>query len=268
MVVSTKSKTFLGAGFVITIVAVVMLFSGDLMSFSGSPPDDAGDALEGVKLTLLTNAGVMIEAKGVRIYIDPVDLPSEYGDSPADAILITHDHSDHYQESTISMLQKERTVNIFPRIMEDEIERYNGTGVVPGDKVSLGSITVTAFNMYTFFPMATPPPTHPAESNYTSYIVDIDGFTIFHAGDSKNIPEYEKLKGTIDVALLPLGPGCQTMTGYEIVEAIQVIEPRYFVPIHFAEGENGEFVSQYRTMIESGRKCEICNLDHYASHTF
>ncbi len=268
MVFSAKIRALLGAGLVTAIVAVVVLFSGSLMPFSGEPPEDAGGAPEGVRLTLLANAGVMIEARGVRIYIDPVDLPSRYSDFPADAILITHDHGDHYQRSAVGMLQKEGTVNVFPRIMEDEIERHGGTGVVPGDEVSLGSIRVTAFSMYTFSPSGTVPASHPVESNYTGYVVDIGGFTIFHAGDSRNIPEYEGLNGTIDVALLPLGPGCQTMTGLEVVEAIGVIKPRHFVPIHFAEGENDAFVSRYGTMIESRAECEVCNLDHYASHTF
>jgi L-ascorbate metabolism protein UlaG (beta-lactamase superfamily) len=265
---STRDKTFIGAGLVIVIVVVVMQFSDNLMPSPGSPPDDDGDTAEGVKLTLLTNAGVMIEANGTRIYIDPIDLPSEYGDSPADAILITHDHGDHYQQSIISMLQKEGTVNVFPKIMEDEIERHDGTGVVPGDEVTVGSITVTAFYMYTYSPTGVDPATHPAERNYTSYIVDIDGFTIFHAGDSKNIPEYEELTGTIDVALLPLGPGCQTMAGSEVVDAIRVIEPGHFVPIHFRGSDNDQFVRRYRTMIESRTECEICNLDYYTSHTF
>lgn len=276
MAFSTRDRALLGAGLVIVIVAVVMQFSGNLFPLPGNPPDDNDDiddiddiedAFEAVELTLLENAGVMIEAGDIRIYIDPVDLPSEYGDSPADAILITHEHGDHYQESTVRMLQKEGTLNVFPEIMGDEIRRHDGTGVVPGDEVSVGTITVTAFNMYTF-DVAGGPASHPAESEYAGYIVDVGGFTIFHAGDSKNIPEYEELAGTIDVALLPLGPGCQTMADAEVVDAIRAIEPGYFVPIHFTGRDNDQFVSRYRTRIESGTGCEICNLDHYTSHTF
>jgi L-ascorbate metabolism protein UlaG (beta-lactamase superfamily) len=267
MTFSTRDKALLGAGLVIVIVVVVMQFSGNPVQSPVNPPDDGGGTLDGVELKLLENAGVMIEARGMRIYIDPIDLPSTYGDSPADAILITHDHGDHYQESTIRMLQKEGTVNVFPRIMEDEIDRHDGTRVVPGDELSIGSVTVTAFYMYTFS-VTGGEAGHPAESNYTSYIVDIDGFTIFHAGDSKNIPEYEELTGTIDVALLPLGPGCQTMAEREVVDVILAIEPGYFVPIHFARGDNDRFVRRYRSVIESGTECEICNLDHYASYTF
>jgi len=288
MALSTRDRALLGAGLVIVIVVVAMQFSGNPTQTPddqtqpsetpaqpsgsptqppGDPPDEDEGSTDVVVLTLLTNAGVMIEAGATWIYIDPVELPPEYGDSPADAILVTHDHGDHYQQSTVAMLQKEGTVNVFPGIMEDEIERHDGTEVAPGDEVTVGPVTVTAYYMYTFS-VSGGAATHPAESNYTSYIVDIGGFTIFHAGDSKNIPEYEELAGTIDVAMLPLGPGCQTMAEGEVVEAIRVIEPGYFVPIHFTEESNDLFCSRFRTLIESGAECEVCNLDHYASHTF
>jgi L-ascorbate metabolism protein UlaG (beta-lactamase superfamily) len=276
MVLSTRDRNLVGAVLVLAIIAIVLQFSGNLFPFPGNPPndndeiddtDDIEDTFEAVELTLLENAGVMIEAGEIRVYIDPVDLPSEYGDSPADAILITHNHGDHYQESTVSMLQKEGTLNVFPGIMEDEIDRHDGTGVVPGDEVTVGSITVTAFSMYTF-DVAGGAATHPAESEYAGYIVDVGGFTIFHAGDSKNIPEYEEIAGTIDVAMLPLGPGCQTMAEDEVVDAIMAIEPGYFVPIHFVEGDNDQFCSRFRSQIESSTECEVLNLDHYTSHTF
>ena len=267
MGLSTRDRTLLGAGLVIVFVAIVMQIPGNLIPLESDSPEDPGETFEEVELTFLENAGIMIEAGDLRIYIDPVDIPSEYSDYPADAILITHDHGDHYQRGIIDMLQKEGTINVFPGIMEDEIERHDGTEVAPGDEVTVGPVTVTAYYMYTFS-VSGGAATHPAESNYTSYIVDIGGFTIFHAGDSKNIPEYEELAGTIDVAMLPLGPGCQTMAEGEVVEAIRVIEPGYFVPIHFTEESNDLFCSRFRTLIESGAECEVCNLDHYASHTF
>ena len=98
--------------------------------------------------------------------------------------------------------------------------------------------------------------------------MDIDGFTVFHAGDSKNLPEYEELTGEIDVALLPLGPGCQTMYDMEVVNVLQVIEPAYFVSIHFTEGNNDAFCLRYERSIGTSTDCEVLNLDHYTSLTF
>lgn len=262
MVFLTKEKVVLGVGTVLVLVVIGLQYP--FTAFSGQ----VGESDTSVELTLLMNAGVMIEAKGMRIYIDPYELPSEYSDLPADVVLITHSHGDHYQEATINMLQKEGTVNVFPEIMRTEIIRHDGVGVDPEDELDIGAIKVTAFYMYTFSPIPGTPASHPAESNYTSYIIDIDGFTVFHAGDSKNLEEYEELTGKIDVALLPLGPGCQTMYDTEVVNVLQVIDPAYFIPIHFTEGNNDAFVSSYSRSIEATTDCEICNLDHFTSHTF
>ena len=247
------------------LIVILVQYSGNQVN---QPTNVVGSQEGAINVTLLTNAGVMIEARGMRIYIDPVELPSEYGDSPADLVLITHNHGDHYQESTVNMLQKEGTVNVFPEIMRTEITRHDGVSVVPRDELELGSIKVTAFYMYTFSPVPGTPAGHPAESNFTSYIVDVDGFTIFHAGDSKNLQEYAELNGEIDVALLPLGPGCQTMADTEVVNVLQVIEPAYFIPIHFTEGNNDAFVSSYARSIEATTECEVCNLDHFSTHVF
>jgi L-ascorbate metabolism protein UlaG (beta-lactamase superfamily) len=166
------------------------------------------------------------------------------------------------------MLQKDGTVNVFPEIMSNEIRRHDGIGVNPEEDFMVGDIKVTPFYMYTFSPIPGADASHPAESNFTSYIIDINGFTIFHAGDTKNLQEYHELTGTISVALLPLGPGCQTMTDEEVVNAIDVIEPDYFIPIHFSEGQNDQFVSRFRRSIESISECEICNMDYYTMHCF
>jgi L-ascorbate metabolism protein UlaG (beta-lactamase superfamily) len=262
MILLTKEKTILGSGAVMVVIAAVVLYAFNPFNILGS------DAEGPVVITLLTNAGVMIEAQGTRIYIDPIDIPSEYSDSLADAILITHDHGDHYQYSTINMLQKEGTINVFPEIMDAEIRRHDGVGVTPGDTFEKGDIKVTAYYMYTFSPDGSTPASHPIESLYTSYIIDIDGFTIFHAGDSKNLPEYTELTGTINVALLPLGPGCQTMCDDEVVNVIQIIKPDYYIPIHYTDESYQRFNSIYKRSIESTTECTVCSLEYFTSHAF
>ena len=78
-----------------------------------------------VNLTLLGNAGVMLESQGIRIYIDPINLTNDYSEYPADYVLITHDHLDHYQTDVIEMLQKDDTINFFPNIMVDALALFN-----------------------------------------------------------------------------------------------------------------------------------------------
>jgi L-ascorbate metabolism protein UlaG (beta-lactamase superfamily) len=224
-----------------------------------------------IKLTLLENAGIMIEADGLRIYIDPIELPSNYSTLPADAVLITHPHSDHYNSTIIDMLQKEGTVNIMPANMSTEVALHNAVGVVPGDTVMVGDINITAFYMYTYMPPGYEDitPSHPKEANWTSYIIDINGFTIFHAGDSKNITEYNQLAGKIDVALLPLGPGCQSMAGFEVVDAINKLQPQYFIPIHATNHDAEHFFLAYEDdIVAAVPDCTPFWLEHFAYHIF
>jgi hypothetical protein len=116
--------------------------------------------------------------------------------------------------------------------------------------------------MYTM--PGSPDSSHPQSHNYTSYIIDIEGFTIFHAGDSWNIDEYLQLMGQIDLVLLPLGPGCQTMTEIDVVAAIMIIQPRYFIPIHFSENAKAAFLLFYQDDVEA-LGCQLINLAYYES---
>lgn len=218
-----------------------------------------------ITLKLLYNAGIMIETKNTRIYVDPYSLDVTYADLDADIILITHPHGDHYQPSTLSMLEKEDTTYIMPESMVTQLSYHSGIGVNPGDEVEIDNIKITAFYMYTL-PVGEYPASHPKDVNWTSYIIDINGFTIFHAGDSKNIVEYEQLTGLIDVALLPLGPGCQTMADMEVVDAINTIEANYFIPIHYAEGACQTFIANYGSYIMS--ECQLIHLEYWTSHVF
>lgn len=224
-----------------------------------------------VKVTLLTNAGVMLEAQGLRIYIDPYRLPDNYTDLPADAILITHPHGDHYQESSIELIETEDTVFIMPENMTTEVTRHDAIGVNPGDSIQVGTINITAFYMYTV-PVEVGdtiyPASHPAEANWTSYIVDIGGFTIFHAGDTKDIPEHADLEGLIDVAFIPLGPGCQTCYEDEVVDIVDMIKPAYFVGMHYATGYNDDFEDEFGEDIAAINDCVLINMEYWSSHTF
>ncbi len=247
MAYSKKTKMLLGLGAIVVVLGVATPWTVISVYRSNS-----------VKLTLLDNAGVMIETQGLRIYIDPINLNETYEGKPADGILITHDHGDHYQPEVIEMLQKEGTINVFPEIMDSAITLFGGIAVNPGDSLLVGTINVSTFYMYT-------PDSHPQSANYTSFIIDIDGFTIFHAGDSYNIVEYAQLTDKIDVAMLPLGPGCQTMAGYDIITVLNTINPDYFIPIHYAEGADETFLTTYATQLSD---FEVVHLSYFSDHRF
>ena len=253
MILSRRAKIFIAIGAVVIVAGVATpLITISVLNHNT------------LTLTLLENAGIMIETRGSRLYIDPIQLPDSYEELPADAVLITHPHGDHYEEETIEMLQKEGTVNIFPDNMTAEIATHNGIGLDPEDTYQVGIFDITAFYMYTL-PVGEWPASHPSEANWTSYIIEVNGFTIFHAGDSKNIDEYEQLVGKIDIALLPLGPGCQTMAEMEVVDVVNLIQPKYFIQIHFADFSDYNFERDYAHMLTS---TEFIRLAEFSTHKF
>ena len=219
----------------------------------------------GISVELLDNAGVMIEADNTRIYIDPYNLPSTYSDYPADAILITHEHGDHYDPTSIDIIKTDDTRLFFPAIMSSEALQYSATSVIPEDTFEINNFNIRCFYMYTM--PGSEDSSHPQENNYTSYIIDFEGFTIFHVGDSWNIDEYEQLTGEIDLVLLPLGPGCQTMAGADVVSVIETIEPGYFIPIHFTDVGKELFIMDYMDDVEDCG-CNFIDLEYFSSKTF
>ncbi len=266
MPIQYNSRTYVIIAILLIGVAATAVMALQFVNTPLGPPD--GEVLPPtLNVTLLTNAGIMIETNETRIYIDPIQLNSSFADYPADIVLVTHPHLDHYDTDSLDIIETESTEFIFPSNMSVECATYGATGVVPEDTVMIGDINITAFYMYTFAVYGYPA-SHPIEANWTSYIITIDGFTIFHSGDSKNILEYYDLAGTIDLVFLPLGPGCQTMTGYEVVQVLRIIQPTYFIPIHYGEGVQDTWIASYGDDVEEETDCTPLILDYWTKHTF
>jgi len=80
---------------------------------------------------------------------------------------------------------------------------------------------------------------HPREEGWVGYLIKMDDVLIYHAGDTDNIPEMQKLTGHHNgdkefVALLPIG-GRFTMSVEEAVEAAKMIKPSLAIPMHYGD---------------------------------
>jgi L-ascorbate metabolism protein UlaG (beta-lactamase superfamily) len=266
MPIQNNSRVFAVIAILLIGIAATAVMAFQLMNNAGSNTDSPDPVPSTLNVTLLYNAGVMIETNETRIYIDPYQLNSSYAAYPADIVLVTHPHGDHYDPTSLNSISTDSTEFIFPSNMTTECALYGATGVVPRDTMMIDDINITAFYMYTY-PVGDYPASHPIEANWTSYIITIGNFTMFHAGDSKNIIEYYELRGMIDLAFLPLGPGCQTMANYEVVEALQRIQPRYFIAIHYGEGTQDSWSAAYTDNLEE-IPCTPFILDYWTMHTF
>ena len=102
--------------------------------------------------------------------------------------------------------------------------------VEPNQEVDLGTIkisTIPSYNIDKDF--------HPKDSHWIGYLIKMNGVVIYHAGDTDQIPEMQKLTGHQEknfIALLPIG-GRFTMTAEEAAEAAEVIKPSLAIPMHY-----------------------------------
>ena len=199
------------------------------------------------KIDWLGHASFRIETERSTIYIDPWKLK---GGKRADLILITHTHMDHFNEEDIKKISGPATRIICTVDAKEGIR--NLTRMSPGDKrEEEEGITIEAHRAYNISKEF-----HPRENDWVGYVVDIDGYRIYHSGDTDVIPEMDGVKD-IDVALLPVG-GTYTMTPEEAARAVSMIKPKKVIPMHW-----GDIVGSREDAEKLGKlvDCEVEILD-------
>lgn len=64
------------------------------------------------------------------------------------------------------------------------------------------------------------------------FLLNLEGKTVYHSGDTGLSQEMKLLKGQVDLALLPVG-GNYTMDVEDAKLALDFIEPKAFIPMHY-----------------------------------
>jgi L-ascorbate metabolism protein UlaG (beta-lactamase superfamily) len=180
----------------------------------------------------LGHAGFRIELRGATLYVDPYRVPD--GMPPADAILITHGHYDHFSPQDVERLSHDRTWLVAPASVA---ERAAGrvVSIAPGEVLELEhlhGVDVAAVAAYNTSKRDSEGRVfHPREAGWVGFDLNLRGERLYHAGDTDVIPEMDAVVGA-DVALLPVS-GKYVMTADEAVEAARRIQPRVAVPMNW-----------------------------------
>ena len=165
------------------------------------------------------------------VYIDPWKLAADA--PPANLILITHDHYDHFSPDDIARLSTPRTTLIGPASVIAKIDGVAAVTLSAGETATVGGVTVTAVPAYNIDKFRQPGEVfHPRAAGGLGYIVELDGRRIYHAGDTDAIPEMRDVR--CDVALLPVS-GTYVMTAAEAAEACRMISAAAAVPMHYGD---------------------------------
>ncbi len=169
-----------------------------------------------VDISWLGHAGFLIRNSKI-IYVDPYNIKE--GLPKADIILITHSHYDHCSVADLNKIVQDGTIIVCTPDSQSKIARFE----VPirmeimeaNNEIDFGSVkvsTLPAYNIDKTF--------HKKGEGLVGYLIKLNDVIIYHAGDTDNIPEMERLTGYNKnfVALLPVG-GRYTMTAEEAVLA-------------------------------------------------
>ena len=153
-------------------------------------------------------------------------------ESPADVILIGHDHYDHCSPADVAKIRGEDTVVIgnesVARVIEDTtiLREWHSLRV---DRASIKAM-----------PAYSPSdPRHPPEAGGLGFVISLDYFDIYYVGDSQFVPGMERLRP--DILLLPID-GYGRLTVDEALQLVDKLQPRWAIPYNW--GGAGEEATQ------------------------
>ncbi|MFD7534748.1 MBL fold metallo-hydrolase [Streptomyces sp. NPDC059819] len=174
-----------------------------------------------MNLTKFGHACVRIEQDGQRLVIDPGGLTEAQALDGVDAVLITHEHLDHFSEDA---LRRAAENNPALRIWANAsvAGRLDGLGtrvtvVGDGDAFAAADFDVRVYGTWHA-------PIHPDIPRITNVGFLIDG-TLFHPGDALTVPDTG-----VDTLLLPVhGPWSTTGA---LIDYVREVAPRQSYAIH------------------------------------
>ena len=166
------------------------------------------------------------KADRLVVYIDPWGLQGDL--PPADLVLITHAHGDHYSNDDIKRVTGPKTVFVAPADVAKELSG-NVKAVKPGERVDAAGVKLETVPAYNIDPQRLN--AHPKTNNWVGYVVQLGGRSYYHAGDTDHLPELERLK--TDVAFVPIGDGGYVMTVDEAASLVKAMKPKLAVPMHY-----------------------------------
>ena len=178
------------------------------------------------KISINAHSSVRIGASKT-IYLDPFQLTEEKHD--ADFILITHPHYDHLSPEDFKKAAREDTIFIIPESAKKEaleagIPEEHLHTINPGEDMEMPGLSLEAVAAWNTRPY------HQEIFGWVGYIVHIDGWKIYVAGDTDNIEENHNI--VCDIAIVPVG-GTFTMTAEEAADFVNTIRPKFAIPSHY-----------------------------------
>lgn len=165
---------------------------------------------------------MLLEWKGLAVYVDPSGNYDWESLPEADLVLVTHQHGDHASPATVAKIRKAETqivTNAAARLFPGAAEMKNG------EKLELLGISIEAVPAYNVVRK-----TYHPKGRDNGYVLTFADVRVYLAGDTEAVPEMADLE-EIDIAFLPINLPF-TMPPKEAADAARMFKPRILYPYH------------------------------------
>lgn len=201
------------------------------------------------KITYLNHSGFAVGTRDVLLIFDDAQGKSSKGDSianghitkeliasyPRTIFFVSHSHADHFSPDIYDFTGEDMVYYV---LGEDLPPQYKGFRMARGERLSLCGAEISTYD---------------STDEGVSYLVKVDGWTFFHAGDLnlwhwreqstlKEIEqaerEYEQavaplFSQAIDFAFFPVDPRMGELYDAGAVHFLMHVKPRVFIPMHW-----------------------------------
>ena len=223
-----------------------------VVSAQNTIPASGGD----ITITPLQHASVQVEHAGTIIQVDPAmgDLAKA---RPADLVLVTDIHDDHFRLEGIAKVRKPGAPVVVPAAVKGQAGDKLPAPVevlANGQTKTVAGVTVEAIPMYNLQRGPAAGQLFHTKGRGNGYVITIGGKRLYFAGDTECTPEMKALKN-IDVAFLPMNLP-YSMPPSEAADCAKAFQPKIVYPYHF----QGQKVEDFQAALKgSGIDVRVLN---------
>ena len=199
----------------------------------------------------ISHASLVLKTPNGTVYVDPVGDPAAYAEhGTPDLVMLTHQHGDHFEPSTLSAILGEDTqivtnpavYDMLPAEMTDRAMAISNG--VTGERNGISIEAVAAYNItegrLDFHP----------KGRDNGYVLGIDGLRVYISGDTEGTDEMRALDG-IDVAFVCMNLPF-TMSAAQAAAAVAEFKPKVVYPYHYRGRDNGtQDPKEFAVMLEA-----------------
>jgi L-ascorbate metabolism protein UlaG (beta-lactamase superfamily) len=209
----------------LSLGSVLLLAAGLSWAGTDTIATDEGE----LRITPILHGSLQLEHGDLVIQVDPWSQGDYSGAPPADLILITDIHGDHFDAEAIDAVKREETALVAPYAVVEKLGW--GVSIPNGTIIESAGVRIQAVPMYNLERGPEEGKLYHEKGRGNGYVLTLGGKRVYLAGDTACIPEMRALEN-IDVAFVPMNLP-YTMTPEEAAACVAAFQPAVVYPYHY-----------------------------------